>query len=310
MAKNDAEKQGMMTNVTSIQNQNADTVLQSVRQLAEVHHKSSIMLVAGICQFLIVRAYHSDDNQRWNLERSRDFLKVQLNERGLKQAMTYRYIATGLELARAIVRKFGLGTGVMGEIFLAKHEQEAHKVIMRCVADQSFLPAAPTLDWLLDGEKKPRLSLDVLRVNLGLDKLDPTKQPGYVAPAAVPGNGLTPAATVPATKASPASIAARLKADPDILKEVPQSVILGAVDKVVGREIMAERLISLCTLDECIKLQTAINDRMKALSEAPKEPVAEPVPAPVTEEPVAEDGTEVKTTRAQKRAAARKAKAA
>lgn len=299
MAKT-SEVQGMLTNVTSVQNQSPDTVLQNVRTLAEVHHKASINLVCGICQFLIVRAYHADDAQRWNLDRSRDFLKIQLNERGLKQAMSYRYIATGLELARAIVKRFGIGSGVMGEIFLSKHENDAFKVIQKCVETHSYLPDAskPLASWSLDAEHRPRFSLDVLRVNLGLDTLDPAKQPGYTAPApASPGATLAPAVTVPSTKAAPASIVARLKADPAVLANAPPEVIMAAVDKVVGREKMAERLISLCSLEECIQLQTAINDRMKALQEVPKTDQTETVP-----EPVAEEGTT--TTRRRKRKAA------
>lgn len=280
-----SEVQGMLTNVTAVQNQNPDTVLNNVRTLADVHHKSSINLVCGICQFLIVRAYHQDDAQRWNLERSRDFLKAQLNERNLKQAMVYRYIATGLELARAIVKRFGIGSGVMGEIFLAKHETEAFKAIVKCVESNSYLPGEPIAAWSVDAEQRPRFSLDVLRVNLGLDKLDPTKQPGYTAPVpAAPGAALAVTPTAPATQAKPASIIARLKADPDVLSKAPPEIIMAAVDKVVGREKMAERLIGLCTLDECILLQTAISERMKALSLIPAStPAAAEVGAPVEE---------------------------
>jgi hypothetical protein len=83
--------------------------------------------------------------------------------------------------------------------------------------------------------------------------------------------------TVPATKASPASIQARVAADPAVLKNVKPEVIVRALDNV-SREPMAERLISMCTLDECLKLQKVLNDRVAELAKekAEEEPVAEP----------------------------------
>jgi hypothetical protein len=216
---------------------------------------------------MIVRTFHSDDNQRWKLEKTRDYLKSQLNERGLKRASVYSYIATGQELARLIQKKYGFG-GVMHHILAAKNEQEGFNVIHQCVMAHDYLSSAPKLDWLLDDAKKPRFSLDTLRVNLGLDALDPTKQPGYKPPVE---NTTTPAAprpeeiAVPATKASPASIQARVAADPEVLKGVKPEVVARVIDKV-SRVPMVERLISLCTLEECLKLQKVLNDRVAELA--------------------------------------------
>lgn len=277
MAKSDAEKQGMQANLTHVVSQDPENVFQFICKTLEGIHKQSVSLVCGIAQLMIVRTFHQDDNQRWKLEKTRDFLKAQLNERGLKRAAVYMYIATGQELARLIQKKYGFG-GVMHHILAAKNEQEGFQAIHRCVMEHMYLTGKPTLEWLLDDAKKPRFSLDTLRVNLGLDKLDPTKQPGYVAPVASPGAAPRPLEIpVPATKASPASIQARVAADPAVLKDVKPEVIVRALDNV-SREPMAERLISMCTLDECLKLQKVLNDRVAELAKekAEEEPVAEP----------------------------------
>lgn len=278
--QNAATQQGMTTNVTHALHQNADTILTNIRTLADVHAKAGVRLCCGIAQFLMVRAYHFDDNQRWQIDRSRDYLKAQLNESGLKRAMAYRYIETGHKLAQTFVKKYALG-GLVADVLSADNENKAFAAIEKATIGLSFLPdpTKPVKAWNTDAEHKPRLSMDVLRVNLGLEQLDATKQPGYVAPtadpvdAANPGaalGGTLPVTTVPATKAKPASIIARMKADKDFVKAIPSEIILGACD-VIGREKMAERLVSLMTLEECVKLQTAIIDRLKALSEAPKD---------------------------------------
>lgn len=279
-----ANAQGMNTNLTHIVSQDPDNVFNFICKTLEIIHKSSVTLCCGIAQLFLVRTFHMDDAQRWKAERTRDFLKAQLNERGLKQAMVYRYIATGQEIARLIQKKYVWG-GVMHEILAAETEQKAFNVIHRCVMAHDYLPAnqKPTLDWLLDGDHKQRFSLDVLRVNLGLDKLEPSRQPGYVAPQPVtnasPGSN-APDTTIaaPATKANPASIVARVTADPDALKGVSIETMAGAVEKVIGRETMAERLISLCTVEECLKLQTVLNNRMLELANAKPEAVATDAP--------------------------------
>lgn len=288
---NAATSQGMATNVTHVLHQNPDTVLNNVRQLVDIHNKAGVRLCCGIAHFLFVRAYAFDDNQRWEIERSRDYLKAQLNESGLKRAMTYRYIETGHKLAQRFVAKYKLG-GVVHDILNAENEGKAFEIILKATHGLAFLPdpTKPVKAWNTDAEHKPRLSMDVLRVNLGLEQLDATKQPGYVAPTAGPVDANNPGAalggtapvtaTVPATKAKPASIIARMKADKDFVKSIPSEIIVGACD-VIGREKMAERLVSLMTLAECMQLQTAIVGRMKALSEAPKEePKAEPAKEP------------------------------
>lgn len=274
-----AEAQGMNTNLTHVVSQDPANVFNFICKTLEGIHKQSVSLVCGIAQLFIVRTFHIDDEQRWKAERTRDWLKAQLNERGLKQAMVYRYIATGQELARLIQKKYAWG-GVMHEILAAETENKGFNTIHRCVMDHNYLPAVqtPPLQWLMDADGKPRFSLDVLRVNLGLDKLDPTKQPGYTAPAPAPtqarpgANAAEPVIpSAPATKASPASVLSRVQSDPDVLKGLSPETMAGVVEKVIGRETMAERLISLCTLEECVKLQTVLNERMKALAEAPKE---------------------------------------
>jgi hypothetical protein len=321
MAKSDSEKQGMTTNVTTVLSQNPETVLRNIYTLAEVHAKASIRLVCGITQFLIVRAYSADDNQRWNVDTSKDFLKAKLNEHGLKAAMSYRYIQTGHKLAQVMVKRYGLG-GLMHDILSADNENKAFDMILRCVISHSYLPGdtpKPLKNWALDAEKKPRLSMDVLRVNLGLEQLDATKQPGYKPPQAAavdpnnPGAALGPAVnTVPATKAKPDTIIARLRADKDMLKRIPEDVVIGAAD-VIGREKMAERLVSLMTIAEITQLQTAIAKRVLELAEKPAEQPAEqqqPIPADTdtgtVEEPVAEEGTATtsKRSRSRKRRAA------
>lgn len=287
---NAATAQGMATNVTHALHQNADTILNNIRTLADVHAKAGVRLCCGVAQFLMVRAYHFDDNQRWNIDRSRDYLKAQLNESGLKRAMAYRYIETGHKLAQVFVKKYALG-GIVAEVLSADNENKAFAAILKATEGLAFLPdpMKPVKAWNIDAEKKPRLSMDVLRVNLGLEQLDVTKQPGYVAPTAGPVDannpgaalgGSAPITTVPATKAKPASIIARLRADKDLMKTIPSELIVGACD-VIGREKMAERLISLCTLAECAQLQSALVARMKALSEEPKpEPAKEPEATP------------------------------
>lgn len=277
MADQAANAQGMNTNLTHVINQSPDNVFSFICKTLEAHHKVSTSLVVGIAQLFIVRTFNGDDAQRWPAVKTRDWLKAQLNERGLKQAMVYRYIATGQELARLIQKRYVWG-GVMHEILAAESEQKAFNVMLRCVMDHSYLAAGakPTLEWLPDADMKPRFSLDVLRVNLGLDTLDPVKQPGYVAPQvpitnATPGSNPAPVITTPATKAGPASIVSRVANDPEVLKGISAGALAVAVEKVIGRETMAERLISLCTLTECLKLQTVLNERMKQLADGTDE---------------------------------------
>lgn len=282
-----ASAQGMNTNLTHVVSQDPAKVFDFVAKTLETIHKQSVSLICGIAQLFIVRTFHGDDQQRWKAEATRDWLKAQLNERGLQQAMVYRYIKTGQELARLIQKRYVWG-GVMHEILAAEDERKGYNAIQRCVMSHGYLPAEtkPALDWLLDGDSRPRFSLDVLRVNLGLDTLDPTKQKGYVAPITnpQPAAGEAPVVpAVPATKSAPASIVARIKADPEALKGISTGEMAVAVEKVIGREPMAERLISLCTLAECLKLQTVLNERMKVLSaEPPAETEATPTDQPET----------------------------
>lgn len=277
-----ANAQGMNTNLTHVINQSPDNVFNFICKTLEAVHKTSTSLVVGIAQLFIVRTFNADDEQRWAAVKTRDWLKAQLNERGLKQAMVYRYIATGQELARLIQKRYVWG-GVMHEILSADNEQKAFSTMMRCTMEHGYLPAGskPVLDWLYDADHKARFSLDVLRVNLGLDKLDPVRQAGYVAPITnvQPGANRDPVIpSAPATKAAPASIVSRVTSDPEALKGISPGALAVAVEKVIGRETMAQRLISLCTLDECLKLQTVLNTRMQQLADAP-----EPSPAEQTE---------------------------
>lgn len=302
MADKSANAQGLNTNLTHVVSQSPDNVFNFICKTLEGIHKQSVSLVIGIAQLFIVRTFHQDDEQRWKAEKTRDWLKAQLNERGLKQAMVYRYIATGQELARMIQKRYVWG-GVMHEILSAESEIKAFNTMMRCVMANEYLPASqkPVLDWLLDSDHKPRFSLDVLRVNLGLDKLDPTKQVGYVPPVTTPqpGSNSAPAAipTAPATKAAPASIVSRITADPAALQGVSAGAMAVAIEKVIGRETMAERLISLCTLEECVKLQAVLNQRMATLASEPvKEPEAQPTDQPQTEVPANELETPPATT--------------
>jgi hypothetical protein len=99
----------MNTNVTHALNQNPDTILNNIRTSPTFTKRQVFGCVCGIAQFMIVRAYHFDDNQRWNVDRSREYLKAQLNESGLKRAMAYRYIETGWKLAQTFVKKYALG---------------------------------------------------------------------------------------------------------------------------------------------------------------------------------------------------------
>lgn len=299
-----ASAQGMNTNLTHVVSQDPANVFSFIAKTLEAHHKLSTSLVCGIAQLFIVRTFHGDDAQRWPAVKTRDWLKAQLNERGLKQAMVYRYIATGQEIARLIQKKYVWG-GVMHDILAADNEMKGYNAIYRCVMDHGYLIGEPTLQWGMDSDGKPRFSLDVLRVNLGLDKLDPAMQKGYVPPSLSDIlSSTTP--DVPATKASPASVVSRVKADPEVLKDIPIETMAGAIEKVIGRETMAERLISLCSLEECLKLQTVLNERMKTLAAAPmEEPVKTEVPANelATIEPV----TETETVSSRKRGSKRKA---
>lgn len=269
-----ANAQGLNTNLTHVVSQDPNNVFNFICKTLEGIHKASTSLVVGIAQLFIVRTFHQDDEQRWKAEKTRDWLKAQLNERGLKQAMAYRYIATGQELARLIQKRYVWG-GVMHEILAAETETKAFNTMLRCVMEHAYLPATqkPTLDWLYDADHKARFSLDVLRVNLGLDKLDPTKQAGYV-PVTNPSPGTNPATpaipTAPATKAAPASIVSRVTSDPEALKGISTGSLAVAIEKVIGREPMAERLISLCTLAECVKLQSVLNDRIRELADKPE----------------------------------------
>lgn len=315
-----AVAQGMNINLTHVVNQDPAVVFQFICKTLEGIHKQSVSLCVGIAQLFIVRCFHADDQQKWKAEAVRDFLKAQLNERGLKQAMVYRYIATGQEIARLIQKKYAYG-GVMHMILAAEDERKGYKAVYDCVMLHDYLPATekPKLEWLLDGDNKPRFSLDVLRVNLGLDTLDATKQPGYVKPApitnATPGtNPPTPVVpTAPPTKAAPASIVSRLTADPDALKGISTGALAVAVEKVIGREVMAERLISLCTLAECVKLQTALNTRMQVLAtepepkpeEKPEEKAPEPDAQPTDEPSKVEqpEPTTARRTRSRRKAA-------
>lgn len=283
---NAAAAQGLNTNLTHCVSQSPDNVFSFICKTLEGIHKQSTSLVIGIAQLFIVRTFHQDDEQRWKAEKTRDWLKAQLNERGLKQAMVYRYIATGQELARRIQKRYVWG-GVMHEILAAETEPKAFNTMLKCVMEHGYLDATqkPALDWQYDADHKARFSLDVIRVNLGLDKLDPTRQPGYVAPQPVtnaqPGsNAATPAIpTAPATKAAPASIVSRVTSDPDALKGISAGSMAVAIEKVIGREVMAERLISLCTLAECVKLQSVLNERIKAIATEPV-PEAQPTDQP------------------------------
>ena len=281
MAQNAAQAQGMNTNVTHVLNQNPDNVLNNVRVLADAHAKAGVRLVAGITQFLIVRAYHFDDAQRWPIDRSRDHLKTVLNERGLKRASVFRYIETGHKLAQLMVKRFGLG-GTIKDILEAKDEGKGFELVLKCAFGLHFLPDAskPITPWLVDAEQKPRYSMDVLRVNLGLEQLDPTKQPGYKPPQAGPvdpnnpvsalGGEVSPGPVVKPNAGKADGIIARLKTDKDIIKKIPESVIMGAAD-VIGREKMAERLVKLMTIAEIMQLQTAIAERLKELAEHPQD---------------------------------------
>ena len=100
MAKSSAETQGMQTNLTHVLHQDPDKVFSFICKTLEGIHKQSVSLVCSIAQLMIVRTFHQDDNQRWKIEKTRDYLKAQLNERGLKRASVFIYIATGQELAR------------------------------------------------------------------------------------------------------------------------------------------------------------------------------------------------------------------
>lgn len=304
---NAAAAQGLNTNCTTVLNQSPDNVFQFICKTLEAHHKVSTSLVVGIAQLFIVRTFNADDQQKWLAVKTRDWLKAQLNERGLQQAMVYRYISTGQELARLIQKRYVWG-GVMNEILTADNEQKAFNVMMKCVMEHGYIPAGakPTLDWRYDADHKARFSLDVLRVNLGLDTLAPVvpvtnaqPQPGTNAPAVVP--------SAPATKAAPASIVSRVSSDPDALKGISAGALAVAVEKVIGRETMAERLISLCTLPECLKLQTVLNTRMQQLAEGKDEtevdrvaahatPTDEPATLPVNELNPAEVIAEKPTT--------------
>lgn len=315
MAATASTAQGIVTNVTHVLHQNPDTVLLNVRTLADVHAKAGVRLCCGIAHFLFVRAYAFDDTQRWPIDRSRDYLKAQLNESGLKRAMAYRYIETGHKLAQMFVKKYALG-GPVHDVLAADNEGKAFEVILKATHGLAFLPdpAKPVKAWNIDAEQKARLSMDVLRVNLGLEQLDATKQPGYVAPTAPavdpanPGAAMaSPVVTVPATKAKPASIIARMKADKDFVKTIPSEIIVGACD-IIGREKMAERLISLMTIEECTQLQSALIARMKTLSETKEEPKPEPTTAdPKTGEGETETGTDAVSTRKRKPRRVRKA---
>jgi hypothetical protein len=289
---NAANAQGMVSNVTYVQNQNPNLVLSAIKVQASVMDKSGINLIAGCAQFMIVRAYHMNDQERWAVETSRDFLKRNLNELGLKQANSYRYIQTGLELARGIVKRHGLG-GVMSDILTAKDERKAHDIIVRCIVEHGYLKpgvTGPTKPWPVDAEGKPRLSIDTLRVNLGLDTIP---APAAVNPAdplgantgtqTSPGQG--PQETVTATKAAPKTIIARLRQDKELVKSIPDEIVMAKAD-VIGREKMAERLVKLMTIDEIMLLQTCIAARLKELAEPAKETKAE--------EPAGETKTETK----------------
>jgi hypothetical protein len=76
--------------------------------------------------------------------------------------------------------------GIVHDVLSADNEGKAFEAILKATHGLSFLPdpAKPVKAWNTDAEHKPRLSMDVLRVNLGLEQLDPTKQPGYAPPAA------------------------------------------------------------------------------------------------------------------------------
>lgn len=305
-AKNDAEKQGMVTNVTYVQNQNPDTVLSNIRVLVDTHSKAGVRLCCGIAQFLIVRAYHQNDQERWSIDRSRDYLKTQLNDCGLKTAMAYRYIQTGHKLAQMFVKKYALG-GIVGDVLKADNENKAFSIIERATIGLLFMPdpAKPLKAWATDAEHKPRLSMDVLAVNLGLVALPITATVDAANPAAALGAGTAaPTPTVPATKAKPASIIARLVADKDLVKSLPDNIVMAKAD-VIGREVMAERLVSLMTIEECTKLQSALVARMTVLANAPKvETPPADIPTPPAETPQegeAVPGEQVQSRRSRSR---------
>lgn len=276
--QNAATAQGMATNVTYVQNQNPETVLSNVRTCADVAAKAGVRLVVACAQYMIVRAYNMNDAERWPVDRSRDFLKAQLGYTGLKTASSYRYIQTGLELARGILARHKLG-GVMADVLTAKNENKAFDILLKCTIDHGYLKpgvTGPTRDWNRDANKAPVLSMDVLRINLGLDTLEKPSAPPVVDPnnpEAALGGTPTPAAVV-ATKAAPKTIIARLKADKDLVKSIPTDVIIGAAAaNPIGREKMAERLVSLMTMEEIVMLQSFMTARLQELANAPKEPV-------------------------------------
>jgi hypothetical protein len=295
---NAAHAQGMATNVTYVQNQSPDMILQNVRTCADVAAKAGVRLVVACAQFMIVRAYHMNDQERWPVDRSRDFLKAQLGYQGLKTASSYRYIQTGLALAQGILARHKLG-GVMADVLTAKNENKAFETLLKCTIDHGYLKpgvTGPTRDWNKDANGAPTLSMDTLRVNLGLDKLE-VPAPAPVVDANNPGAALaTPSAPeTPATKAAPKTIIARLRADKDLVKSIPTDIIIGAAaTNAIGREKMAERLVSLMTLEEIVQLQAFMANRLQELAKEPvkaEETKTEPATVPKPETPVETETT-------------------
>lgn len=314
---NAATAQGMATNITYVQNQNVETILKNVHTCADVAAKAGVRLVVACAQFMIVRAYHQNDAERWKIEQSRDFLKTQLGYHGLKTAASYRYIQTGLELARGIVRRHGLG-GIMSDVLTAKNENKAYDILLKCTTSHGYLKpgvTGPTKDWEKDANGQPRLSMDVLRINLELEKLEAPPTPVDVnnpatalgAATTKPGDG--PQETVVATKAAPKTIIARLRQDKDLMKSLPDEIVMAKAD-VIGREKMAERLVSLMNLAEITKLQAAITARLQELAATTATDIATatklPEVSPVNTEAVNDQPTEQTEQPARKRASRRK----
>jgi hypothetical protein len=267
-----AQKQGMVSEPTT-SSLDFSKVMEAVQVSCGAWNKLSLKFIAACSTAFLVGAFATDDKQRRKMDQVQDELKVLLRGANIGKSQTYNYIATALALARAISKN--KANGVFAGFLAAKTERAAIEGIEKAIHNHTWIATGkPDLAWSQDGDGGNVFSIDVLRVNLGLDKLVKFKADN-VTPRKIGGanrrggrGGSSKEAT--ATQAAPASVIKRLTDDTELQSHVPAETVVGMATTVVGRVEMVKRLISLMTLEELTECQKGWKawhaDRSKVLA--------------------------------------------
>lgn len=246
--------------ITVMQTIKTDAVIASVLSRAKTYNLSGCALVASMALCYIEGHYQDEKNRRKKTE-TRDLLKKQLNEGGVKENKIYRFIGIAESYVSYMVKRHGEFGGALGQVLRAKNPQDAEKIIS---AD-------------IDKETKGKNTLTALG-----DVVDAYRTAQRSPKPSAAGEPV-PVVVKPTTSKTE-TVQARIMSDPSVLSEMKPEVITKAMENAnVDYTFIVLRALTVLAekrdMDSLGEIQEALE---KAIEHAgrPEDAVESPDTAP------------------------------